>query len=132
MPPVAPAAPYMGTPMGMPSTGMPSTGMPPATSASYGYAAPYPVTPTSQPYNGLAVAGMIVGIISMVFCWTTIFFGLWVGIVGAVLSGIGLRNSEKEGGKTMAIVGLVLSILAIVIGIIILIVGANAISQSTY
>jgi len=76
---------------------------------------------------------MILGIISMVFCWTSIFFGVWVGIVGAILSGLGLRNSEKEGGRTMAIVGLVLSILAIVIGIIILIAGVGFFSsQPTY
>lgn len=68
--------------------------------------------------NGLAIAGMVLGIVGflMVFIpcigW---FLGIVLGIVGAVLSGIGMASASKAGGgKGMAIAGLVLSILAIV------------------
>ncbi len=60
--------------------------------------------------NGLAVAGLVLGIISLVLFWT-LYLGIPTAIVGIVLSVLGRRSPQR---RTMATVGLVLSILAIV------------------
>ena len=73
--------------------------------------------------NGLAVAGMVLGIIALVTFWA-IFISAPCGLVGLVLSILGMKKAKKVGsGKGMAITGLVLSILAILatVGLIVLI-----------
>ena len=56
--------------------------------------------------NGLAIAGLVLGIISIVFAFLYFWVGLIVGIIGIILSVKG-RESEK---KSMATAGLVCSI----------------------
>ncbi|MBX9679902.1 MAG: hypothetical protein K2X38_14160 [Gemmataceae bacterium] len=71
--------------------------------------------------NGLAIAGMVLGIVAIVFAiipclWLVWYIGLTIALVGVVLSGIGLATANKTGsGKGMAISGLALSIVSIVI-----------------
>lgn len=66
--------------------------------------------------KGLAIAGMVVGIVAFIISFFSI--GLILGIVGAVLSAIGLAQLSKSNGpKGMAITGLILSVLAIAISI---------------
>lgn len=63
--------------------------------------------------NGIAIAGMVVGIVSIFFNFYCI-----TGVVGLVLSIIGLKKVKEVGsGKPFAIAGLVCSIIGIVIGI---------------
>ena len=72
--------------------------------------------------NALAIAGMVVGIVS-------IFLGFYciTGIVGLILSILGLKKSKETGkGKGMAIAGIVCSIVGIVVTIIGLIIAAVA------
>jgi len=84
----------------------------------YGGAMPYAAV---QPTNGLAIGGMVCGIVAIAFFWTTLFFGLWVGIVGAVLSAMGLSKANKgAGGRTQAIAGLICSLVAVVVIVILL------------
>ena len=74
---------------------------PPA--GAYGYGVP--VAP-SEPGRGLALAGLILGIISIL----TPFCGVPIAFAGIITSVMGRRSVSR---RTMATVGLVLSIIAI-------------------
>ena len=86
------------------------------------YAAPNPYGAMAQQYaprtsdsrNGFAIAGLVLGIISILSSWYP-FCGLPLPILGIVMSALGRRSSSY---RTMATVGLILSIIAIVIGVI--------------
>ena len=71
--------------------------------------APLPLTP-----NGLAVAGMILGITSLVFCWWGIgSLAQWV--LAIVFSSVALRRANRgAAGKGMAIAGLACGVLGAV------------------
>ncbi len=73
--------------------------------------APY-MPPVAQqgPNGGFAIAGLVLGIVSLVLFWT-LYLGIPAAIVGIVLSILGRRSPQR---RTMATVGLVLSILALV------------------
>jgi len=87
-----------------------------------GYA---PVAYHQPPSNPMGIAGMVCGIVGLVFCWVP-YFGLIVAIIGLVLSIVGIIQANKTGAsKAMAITGLVCSIVAVAIWVIIFaIVGA--------
>ncbi len=96
-------------------------GYPPSSSYSNQYNAnnqynAYQVPGMSQaePGSGLAIAGLVVGIGSLVFCWIP-FLGFLAAIIGIILSAMGRRAVSR---RTIAIVGFVLSIIALVIGLI--------------
>ena len=98
----------------------------------YAPQAPYPGAgvPYTQPQrgNGQAIAGLVLGIISLFICWIP-FFGLPLPIVGIILSALGRRSPT---GRTIGTVGLVLSIIALAVAIIfivIIIIAAIAGSQ---
>ena len=61
-------------------------------------------------YNGLAIAGFVVSLASLLINFAGI-----VGLVGTILSAVGLTqvNSKGEKGKGMAIAGLVIGIISI-------------------
>lgn len=67
-----------------------------------------------QKNNGLAIAGFVVSLVSLI-----INFGGIVGLVGTILSGIGLSKSKQLNGKGkgMAIAGLIIGIIGIVYGV---------------
>ena len=94
---------------GHPAPGYPAPGYP---NPGYGYAA----TPaTEKAGNGRAVAGLILGICSVVFCFLT-FLDLPLVILGVIFSGLGLRASkEGKGQRGLAVAGLTLSILGAVL-----------------
>jgi hypothetical protein len=77
---------------------------------------PYGV-PTRAPDSGtgFAIAGLVLGIIAIISSWYPIC-GLPLPILGIVMSALGRRSVTN---RTMATVGLVLSIIALVIGFII-------------
>ena len=62
--------------------------------------------------NGMAIAGLVLGIVSIAFSWLT-FVGLVAGIVGLVLSVMG-RKHCAPGQTGMVTAGLVLSIIGVV------------------
>ena len=71
---------------------------------------------TTQPTrkNALAIAGMIVGIVSIFWNFYCI-----TGVVGLILSIIGLKKVKTVGsGKGFAIAGIICSAIGIIIGII--------------
>lgn len=88
------------------------------------YQQPYPPAfPQQQRTNGLCVAGMICGIVSLCGFWVP-FGGIVVAIVGAILSGVGMRQVSENpmfGGKGMGIAGLICSLLALVPAVIIVV-----------
>lgn len=82
---------------------------------STGYYVPAPGTtpvPVSSDGMGLAIAGMVCGIVSDVFCCTWIF-ALIIAIVGLILSIAALVRNSK--GKGMAVAGVVCSAVGIVL-----------------
>ena len=78
----------------------------------YPYLYPYPL-PEQDKRRDLALAGMIVGIFSIVLC-TSVLFGLACSITGIVLSVMGRRSTTR---RTMANVGLGLSITGLVLAV---------------
>lgn len=109
-------------PPGYPPPGYPTPGYPPS-----GYPAPgyqpsgygYPATPAAgqagQAGNGRAVAGLILGICSVVFCFLT-FLDLPVVILGVIFSSLGVKaTKEGKGQRGLAVAGLALSILGAVL-----------------
>ena len=96
---------------------------------------PYPAYsfPATSPERGrgFALAGLVLGIISLTMC-VTLFLGSpalilmgWLtgiplSIVGSILSAIGCRSTSR---RAMAITGLILSIIALVLLLLTLIIG---------
>ncbi len=89
---------------------------------------PYAVYPGMSPGvmsppekgRGMAVAGLVLGILGMIV-WLLPFLGLPVSIVGIVLAVQGRRCVSR---RTMATIGLVLSIIALVLTLINGVLGA--------
>ena len=67
--------------------------------------------------NGPATAGLVFGILTMVFCWTSYFCSIF-GLLGLIFSIIGIAK-KKAPGKGKAIAGLVLTITGSVLVIVI-------------
>ena len=76
-----------------------------------GYQTPAPGE-VKKPAAGVSIAALVLGIASVVVCCTPL-----LGIPGLICGIISLR-SDQGSGRTMGMVGLILSIIAIVIGTI--------------
>ncbi len=74
----------------------------------------YPQNYGPRPTSGECVAGMVLGIVALVFSFIP-FVGL-VGILGLILSVVGMRRAryENRAGYGMGVAGLVCSIIALV------------------
>lgn len=70
--------------------------------------------PASNSSTGFAIAGLVLGILSIVSSWYP-FCGLPLPIVGIVIAALGRRSHSY---RSMATMGLILSIIAIVIGVV--------------
>ena len=81
----------------------------------------YSANQETKPTNGLGIAGMVIGIISYVFCWIPVL-NFILGLIGVILSSIGLARREQYRLNGCAIAGLVLSIIGFVVGIIMMII----------
>lgn len=83
------------------------------------------VVTSGQRTNPMALTGMIMGILSLVIVCCC--YGLPFNLLGIVFSLIGLSqikaSPETEGGKGLALAGLICSIASIAAGIILIIVG---------
>jgi uncharacterized paraquat-inducible protein A len=85
----------------------------PAAKPVYSQPAPVSAAPAKRS-NGLAVAGLILGILSLIFCWVPVL--VWVlGLFGLIFSIAGIAKKNAS-GKGMGIAGLVMSIIAGIIG----------------
>ena len=66
--------------------------------------------------NGAATAGLVLGILTLVFCWLPVFNVITTGIMGLlglIFSIVGLAK-KNAGGKGKAVAGLVLTLLGII------------------
>jgi len=92
--------------------------------------------PPVDPGRGMSIAGMVLGIIGLAFCWlSTLFFPIACAIVGLILSVIGMRKSKEAGFPTgMATAGLVCSVVSLGINAscIICYLGAVATTAATF
>ena len=86
--------------------------------------APFSITPIPRT-NPLAVAGMILGILSIAF--SCCCYGLPFNVAGIIVSSVALSQIKKDPvnqqGKGIAIAGLVLSILSILLAGLVLALG---------
>ena len=82
------------------------------------YAQPVVAVPTQAPKssNGMAIAGLIMGILTLVFCWVP-FFNWILGLLGLIFSIVGLAK-KNAGTKGCAIAGLIMTILGIVLSFV--------------
>ena len=93
--------------------------------ATPGYPAPYP--PFGAPRrNGLGTAGLVLGIIGVVFCWSPLGFVL--GVLAIIFGSVGLGRSKRgeASNRGAAMAGLILGILAIVLLTLLLAGGLSA------
>ncbi|MCI8769720.1 MAG: DUF4190 domain-containing protein [Lachnospiraceae bacterium] len=83
---------------------------------------PYGQPPQEQGGQGMAIAGMVLGIISLVCCCSG-YFALVIGIVGFVLSLIVLV--QKKPGKGMAIAGIICASIAVITILALMMIGRS-------
>jgi hypothetical protein len=88
-----------------------------------GYPQPYGVPVLPDQNGGLAIAGLVLGCVSLVLCIFNICDTPFIAL-GIIFSALGMKSMQR---KTLAIVGLVLSLIALVLatGIFILEMAAN-------
>lgn len=138
---------YWGAPPATSSSAPAQPSYPPPSGSPYdappGYRTPgnVPIPPLSNPYspyappsaafagpggppasNGMAVAGFVVGLLSVVLFWTYIG-AIILGAVGLALSLVGLSRSKRRQGKFrgLAIWGIVLSAVGMIAGAAVLV-----------
>lgn len=71
--------------------------------------------------NGMSIAGMVLGIVGLLISFIPCIgvFGAILALVGLILSALGYKSAKDQAAPTtMAIVGMVLSILALLIAIL--------------
>ncbi len=83
---------------------------------------PYGQPPQEQGGQGMAIAGMVLGIISLVCCCSG-YFALVIGIVGFVLSLVVLV--QKKPGKGMAIAGIICASIAVITILALMMIGRS-------
>lgn len=80
------------------------------------------------PSNGLGTAGFVLGLLGLVFFWFP-FLGIFLAILGVILSGVGISSGKKTGAGTgLAIAGLVLGLVALIPLILIISSGSGSIT----
>ena len=92
---------------------------------------PNPQGPQSQQPqgNGLAVAGMVLGIITLVLCWVP-FLNWLLALLAIVFGAIGIGRAGKVGrGKGMAITGLVCGAVGAILGVVILLLAVRGVKK---
>jgi hypothetical protein len=82
------------------------------------------ITKPKQDSNGLGIAGLILGIGSIILSWVP-FFGFVSGIIGLILSMKQRKiipNGIATGGLVTSIIGIVLSVLCLIIFVIMVLI----------
>lgn len=72
--------------------------------------------------SGFSVASMVLGILSLVFCWLPIF-SIPMGIVATALGGIAIYRQNS--GRGMAIAGLTCAIIALAFDVLLIIIAGG-------
>jgi hypothetical protein len=96
---------YTPTPGYQPTGYQPQNYPPPPTPYGYSF-------PETRPGHGKAIAGMVLGIVALVFCWTSVIDTVFL-VLGFVFSIMGLSEARKgAGGRGQALAGLWCTIVA--------------------
>ena len=83
------------------------------------YATQYPPPKTG---NGKAIAGLVLGILAIVFCWTSILDIVPV-VLGLVFGILGLSEAKRTGsGRGMAMTGVVLAVVGALLATVVTVV----------
>jgi hypothetical protein len=85
----------------------------------YGYGPGYgPAAYGAQPRNGMGTAGLVLGIIGIVFCWA-LWLGWILNVLAIIFGGVGVARANHgiATNKSSAMAGLVLGIIGLVVGI---------------
>jgi len=95
-----------------------------------------PITPTMEPQNkGMAITALVLGIIAILGSWIPFISigSALIGIAGIVVGSIAISKAVKRtaGGKTMAVIGTVLSGVAIIAAIISTTAGVMAVKDAS-
>lgn len=77
--------------------------------------------------NGLAIASMVLGIIALVLSCCVPYVPILLGLLAVILGGVSL--AKKQGGKGMAIAGLICGIITLIPSILLLVTGAALLSE---
>lgn len=72
--------------------------------------------------SGLAIASMVLGIIGLVLSCCVPYVPILLGLLAVILGGVSL--AKKQGGKGMAIAGLICGIITLIPAIILIVFGA--------
>ncbi|WP_253298147.1 DUF4190 domain-containing protein [Paenibacillus sp. MSJ-34] len=94
------------------------------------YPPPYPSYPTSPKTNGKAIAALVLGICAIIIP----YIGFIIGIIAIIMSKLSFNEIKRsgDGGKGMAIAGLVCGIIGLVFyAIIFLIIILTLVIYST-
>lgn len=77
-----------------------------------------PVHQQTSQGNGMAVAGLVLGILALVFCWIP-FLNWILAILAIIFGAVGNGKANKIGGKGkgMAVTGLILGIVGALLGV---------------
>lgn len=113
---------YPGYQQPYPGQPSPYAGGPPA-GGPYGYPPPpYSQYPLPKTGNGKATAGLILGIISIVFFWLSFFDAIPI-VLGLIFGFLGLGESKRTGsGRGSAIAGIVCAFIGAALAIILTVV----------
>ena len=77
-----------------------------------------PAPSGSTPQNGLGVAGFVLGLLGLIFCWVP-GLGVILAVLGVVFGAAGISNGQKRGiGTGMPVAGLVCGIIALILIVI--------------
>jgi Domain of unknown function (DUF4190) len=89
----------------------------------HGYAPP----PTG---NGKAVAALVLGIASIVFCWLSVFDGIFV-VLGIVFAAMAISETKTPGrrGRGMAVAGLICAIVGALLATLLTVLIVHAVNQ---
>jgi len=107
-----------------PTYSTPTYATPTYTAPVYGGGAPSK-TDSRPSVKGMSIAGMVLGIVSLVLFWVTII-GFVSGIVGLILSSIAWQRissgTSSNDGKGFAIAGFVTSLISVALTIFVIII----------
>lgn len=82
------------------------------------YPPPWTQYPPPRTGNGRAIAGLVLGIVAILFCWTSIVDVVPV-VLAIVFGSIGLNDAKRSGsGRSMAVAGIACGVIGALLAII--------------